>query len=229
VAILSNDEITQLYRRIAPFYDALAAKGWLGVRRHRELAVRGLQLQPEDVVVDLCCGTGLNFALLHDAVGARGRIIGVDLSPDMLDRARRRADRKGYDNVELVRADVASYAFPPGVDSVISTYGLEMVPEYDDIIRRAATALPGGARLSVYGLKHPDHWPRAVLKLAILAAKPFGVSREYESFRPYESVRRHLLEADYREFLKGAAYLSVGERSSESDPGDSRPSEAKEP
>ena len=210
--ILAAEEVKQLYRRTARFYDAAV---WMyrltGVTRHRELAVEALRLKPGDTVVDLGCGTGLNLAFLRTAVGTSGRVIGVDLTDAMLERARGRVARAGWENVEFVEADMREYPLPAGVNGVLSTFALEMVPEHEEMIRRVADSLPAAGRMAVYGVKHPDRWPQWAIQLGIWLNRPFGVSSEYAAIRPWESVRRHLREIEYREFYAGAAYLCVGE------------------
>ena len=210
--ILNRDQTKALYRRLAPIYD-LTLWGYrlLGVSRHRERAVRALRLQPGDAIVDMGCGTGLNFPYLREAVGPEGRIVGVDLSGAMLEKARARAERHGWQNVELIEADLTEYAFPENLGGALATFALEMVPEYDAVIRRVASALPAGKRLVLFGLKHPERWPDWLVRLGLWLNKPFGVSREYEAFRPWESLRQHMVEVEHQEFYAGAAYLSVGE------------------
>ena len=209
--VLSRQETKQLYRRTAPFYDvAVCFYRLVGVRRWRRIAVRALQLQPGDTVVDMGCGTGLNFSLLREAVGPEGRIVGVDLTGAMLEQARRRVRRAGWQNVELIEGDLATFDFPADVKGAIATLALEMVPEYDRVIEHAAGALPPGDRLALFGLKVPEHWPEWLLRLGVWLNKPFGASRDYASFQPWESVRRHMREVTHRELFAGAAYLSVG-------------------
>ena len=211
--ILDSEQVARLYRRLAPFYDPVVVPlEWLGTRRYRARAVRSLGLRPGGVVLDLGCGTGLNMVLLHHAVGAEGRVVCVDLSVEMLSRARRRAERHGFVNVELVQADLATYRPPAACDGALATFALEVVPEYGDVVRRVATALSDRGRLTVYGLKHPERWPAWLVQLGVWITAPFGVSRAYETFRPYEAVREHLSEVEYREFLFGVGYLCVGER-----------------
>ena len=211
--ILSKRETKRLYRRTAPFYDlALLAYRLIGVRRRRREAVRALQLQSGDTVVDMGCGTGLNFDLLHEAVGPAGRIVGVDLSGAMLQQAHRRVRRAGWRNVRLVEADLATYEFPSETKGALATFALEMVPEYHDIVRCVADRLAPGGRLALFGLKVPEHWPEWLLRLAVWLNKPFGASRDYAALRPWESVRRHMDAVTCRELYFGAAYLAVGER-----------------
>lgn len=210
--ILSKEGVRKLYRRTAVFYDpAVRLYGLAGAGRPRRQAIEALRLRPGDTVIDLGCGTGLNLPFLHEAVGPGGRIIGVDLTDAMLERARRRIDKAGWRNVELVEADLAEYTFPPDLQGALATFALEMVPEYDAVIRRVAEALPPGRCLALYGLKEPERWPRWLVRLGSWLNRPFGVSRDYTALKPWESVQRHMREVEHREFYGGAAYLSVGE------------------
>ena len=213
-SLLSAEEVRALYRRTASFYDAAL---WIyrltGSDRHRRRAVEALQLGPGDTVVDLGCGTGLNLGLLAPAVGPAGRVIGVDLTDAMLDRARRRVARQGWNNVQLIEADLRDFVLPPGLDAAIATFALEMIPEYDDVVRDVAEALTPGGRLVLYGLKHPEGWPRWALRIGVSLNRAFGVSSDYASLRPWESLRQHLQEVEHREFYAGAAYLAVGVKS----------------
>ena len=210
--ILNKEQVKRLYGRMARFYDlALGGYRLLGVTRHRRRAVSGLRLNPGDTVVDLGCGTGANFESLQKAVGSSGRIIGVDLSPAMLARAQKRADQAGWKNVELVEADLEEWRVPPGTDGVLATFALEMVPEYDAVVKRLAGRITPGKRLALLGLKHPEGWPEWLVEFGIWLNKPFGVSREYERFRPWESVERHMTTIEFKELLLGAAYRCIGE------------------
>src|ERR1700692_1943677 len=87
----TRERLIETYRKKAKHYDVTSrlypAPGY-PQRAQRLQAVRALGLRPGDTVVDMACGTGLNFRLLEMVVGPRGRIIGVDLTDAMLARAR---------------------------------------------------------------------------------------------------------------------------------------------
>ena len=210
--VLGADQARALYDRIAPIYDGVAgAYALLGARRLHERAVRALLLRPGGTAVSLGCGTGPNLGALARAVGPTGRVVGVDLSAGMLAQARDRVRRLGLDNVELVQADVREFVFPEGLDGVLAVFALEMVPNYDAVVERAVAALRPGGRIAVSGLRRPDGWPEWAVRLGEFVNRPFGVSRAYRSFRPWEAVRRHACEVTYREAVLGAVYLCVGE------------------
>jgi demethylmenaquinone methyltransferase/2-methoxy-6-polyprenyl-1,4-benzoquinol methylase len=216
--MLTVEQIREVYRRIARRYDrAVALFPVFGVRmgRYRRDAVVALGLAPGQTVVELGCGTGLNFPLLLDAVGPHGHVIGVDLSDAMLVQARGSIQHRGWRNVELVCADIADYGLPPGVDAVLSTFAITLVPAFDEAIRRAAAALRPGGRLAILDLRRPP-WPDALVRFAAWLNRPFGVTVDLGERHPWESMRRHLANVQYREYYFGAIYLCVGERSSPS-------------
>ncbi len=216
--VLGKDETRDLYRRRAPRYDLavqLYRLAGFRLRHYREAAVRALALRDGDTVVEIGCGTGLNFPLLEEAVGHRGRIVGVDLTDAMLQEARDRVHREGWTNVDLVECDAARYEFPEAVNGVISTLALTLVPEYDAVIRRAAEALAPGGRIAILDMKEPAGWPPWLVRLAVHLTRPYGVTLELADRHPWESVRRYLREVSFREFYFGALYLSVGTRDGE--------------
>lgn len=212
---MSRDTIVDLYRRRAANYD-LTAKLYrvLGFRegRYRRRAIDALALEPGDTVVDVACGTGLNFPRIEERIGPGGRLIGVDVTDAMLEQARERADREGWENVELVLSDAAEYAFPSGVDGILSTCALTLVPEYDDVIARGAAALAPGGRFVVFDLKEPERWPEWAIEAFVAVSRPFAVTRDLGERKPWESIARHFPVHRTTGLYAGAAYVAVGEK-----------------
>lgn len=88
------EEVNEVYRRRARFYDWSVNTYYLiGFRwwAYRRRAIAALQLGRGATVVEIGCGTGLNFGLVQQRIGPTGRLFGVDLCADMLDKARQRS------------------------------------------------------------------------------------------------------------------------------------------
>lgn len=178
---MKRQELLGLYRRRARRYDFTANLYYLiGYREwaYRKMAVKALDLTRGDTVVEIGCGTGLNFPLLVEAVGPEGKVIGVDMTEEMLGQAGRRVEARGWSNVELVHEDAASFRFPPGVNGVISTFAITLIPEYDEVIRNRSLALAPQGRWVVLDLKAPSGWLSALTPVLIPLVRPFGATRE---------------------------------------------------
>ena len=215
----NKQEVIDTYRQRAPRYD-LAVRlfdifAWLGfnISGWRNQAVSELNLKDGDTVVDIGCGTGLNFPLLHRAVGSAGTIIGVDLSDAMLAQARHTAEANQWANVQLVCADAAQYEFPSKVDAIVSAYTLTLVPDCGRVISNAYAALAPGGRLVVLDMSWPKYcplWWRHVL----FFLRSYGVTADVLRRRPWEIVQRSMKELfqDYsqRQFWFGFFYLACG-------------------
>lgn len=213
------------YQRHAKFYDFSMHFYRLIGFRHKEYRLRAvelLRLQRGDRVVDLGCGTGLSFSLILKRIGPEGRLIGVDLTPAMLAYARERVERAGWNNVELVRSDIAAYDFPKGVNGVLSIGAFGFVAEYEQVIEKASHALVPGGRLVIMDGKQAERWPLWLLKLFVRASRPFGLTLGYFEGRPWESVERFFLETTFEEKYGGLLYISAGTAASPSSAMDSQ-------
>lgn len=214
----AQERLVEIYRRKARHYDLTSrlypAPGY-PQRGQRLRAVRALGLRAGDRVVDVACGTGLNFALIESAIGPRGRLVGVDLTDAMLDRARDRVAAHGWENVTLVNADAAGFAFPGDVDAILSTYALTQVPGCAQVIAHGAAALSTGGRWAVLDLKFPDGAPRWLSRIGSAVVRNASLG-EWIAHRPWDTIRaavqESLTDTSWTEFCFGTAFLAVGSR-----------------
>jgi ubiquinone/menaquinone biosynthesis C-methylase UbiE len=217
----TRERLIETYRKKARHYDLTSrfypVPGY-PQRAQRLRAVQALGLEPGDSVVDIACGTGLNFSLIEQAIGPQGRIVGVDLTDAMLAQAQRRVETNGWSNVSLVHADAAEFEFPAEVDAILSTYALSHVPEAGEVIAHGAAALSPGGRWVVLDLKVPDTAPRWLAQLGIAIGRPFGSIDEWVGRRPWEGVRAamqdRLADVSWTELCFGTAFLATGSRGS---------------
>jgi demethylmenaquinone methyltransferase/2-methoxy-6-polyprenyl-1,4-benzoquinol methylase len=167
-------------------------------------------------VVDIACGTGLNFPLLEKVVGPSGRIVGVDLTDAMLARAQDRIETNGWSNVSLAQSDAAGFDFPAGVNAILSTYAMTQVPGCAEVIAHGAKALCGGGRWVVLDLKLPGRTPRWLAQLGTATVRPFAAIDEWIMRRPWETIRAamqdELADPSWTELFFGTAFLAAGSR-----------------
>jgi ubiquinone/menaquinone biosynthesis C-methylase UbiE len=212
-----RERLIETYRKKAEHYDITSrlypAPGY-PQRAQRLRAVQALGLRAGGTVIDIACGTGLNFPLLQKAVGPGGRIVGVDLTDAMLARARDRAEANGWGNVSLVQADAAGFGFPAGADAILSTYALTQVPECAEVIARGAAALSAGGRWAVLDLKVPGGTPGWLARLGTATVRPFASIDEWVTRRPWEAIRaamqEELADLAWTELFFGTAFLAAG-------------------
>jgi demethylmenaquinone methyltransferase/2-methoxy-6-polyprenyl-1,4-benzoquinol methylase len=212
---MEKERLQALYDRVAGRYDGAVLLYYaLGYRYHayRRRAIEALYLQPGDTAVDLGCGTGVNLAALREAVGAEGCVIGVDLTSGMLAEARRRVERRRWQNVRLVQSDAASFAYPARTDGVLATFSISMMPDPERAIARAAEALAVGGRFALADFRVPVWWPGWVRRVAVALARPFGETEEMARRCLWEPVERHLSDVRVRRYYFGAAYVASGRR-----------------
>ncbi len=208
------------YQAIAPFYDLLS--GELPVYRSgRVRAVELLALHRGDQVLDVGCGTGLNFPLLRERVGAEGVIVGIDASTAMLRQARRRARRAGWDNIVLIRAELMRLD-PDGVrrvladrgaaasaDAVIATYVLSLLPAPTAGWTAMLQLCRPGGQLAVVDMQEPEGPAAVFAPLARLACRLGGSDI---SAHPWRLLERDATDVRTASARGGHLQIRVGIR-----------------
>jgi len=127
--------------------------------------VRCAELRPGEVVLDLGCGAGIDTLLAARAVGPAGHVVGLDMTPEMVERARRNAATAGLDNVKVRQAMIEEIPLPDAsVDVVISNGVLNLSTRKSRVLAEALRVLRQGGRLSIADLVLDQALPEDVLK-----------------------------------------------------------------
>ena len=109
-------------------------------------------IRPGDVVVDFGCGGGIDVILAARKVGERGKVIGIDFAPQMIERAKQAVAEAGLKdrNVELRIADMGKTDLPAGfADVVISNCVINLCPDKDAVYKEAFRLLLPGGRVGI--------------------------------------------------------------------------------
>ena len=156
-ARLAHADVPRVYRRIAPTHDVWAA---LAEARARRLALGWAAVRDGERVLEAAVGTGLAFADLIRQ-NPSGYTLGLDRTPAMLARARRRAARTEGSRYDLRRADVlATDLGTDAFDLVFCGYLFDLLPveDFAALLGAFRRALRPGGRLVVVGMTRPERW-----------------------------------------------------------------------
>ena len=192
------------YRRRAGVYDLELAL-FEPIRRQ---AIARLALQRGDTVLDVGCGTGLSLALLREGVGARGRIIGIEQSPEMIEKARERVVQNRWRNVTLLCSPVEAVDIPGRANAALFHFT-------HDILRRPAAidnvvrCLVPKARVVACGLKWARAWA-APANLLVLPAALRSMTSLEGLHEPWSRLAERTGPLEVETMLLGAVYIASG-------------------
>lgn len=144
--------------RAAPDYELL----WqVQLASAQSQLLASASLVPGDRVLDVACGTGLVTFCAAQAVGPTGQVLGIDLSGEMVETARRRAEEQSVSNARFARMDAETLALPDAsFDAALCCLGLMYMPNPEKAVREMRRILRPGGRLvlAVWGERSACGW-----------------------------------------------------------------------
>jgi ubiquinone/menaquinone biosynthesis C-methylase UbiE len=190
------------YRRRARFYDLELAL----LEPVRRRAIERLALVPGDIMLDVGCGTGLSFELLHRRVGSEGKIIGIEQSSEMIGLARERAARNHWNNIELIQSPVEDAPIDVQGDAALFhfTHDILRTPgAVENVVRH----LKPGARVVASGLK----WARwgSPTNLLVLQAALISVTSLEGLAEPWSNLASLVDNIDVQSMLGGGVFIAA--------------------
>ncbi len=192
------------YRETAAHYDRHM---WFARATHRE-AVRRLELARGQVVLDVACGTGLNFKSIEERIGPEGRLIGLDLSPEMLALARERVETAEWKNVTLIESAAQDAVLPAVPDALLFSFAHDVLRSpaaLDNLLGRARS----GACVVSAGGKWPSRWAVPVHAYVRFLAPRYVTTLEGFD-RPWTLLAERVRDLKVEQRSLGAAYVAWG-------------------
>jgi arsenite methyltransferase len=195
---LSNESaavrlVAQAFGYAADDLASLPPQANMGLSCGNPVALAGLR--EGEVVVDLGCGGGLDVLLAAKRVGPTGKAIGIDMTPDMIARAKAGAVQVGATNVEFHLAQINQLPLPDAsVDCVISNCVINLVPDKSQVFREILRVLKPGGRL-------------VVSDIALKQPLPEEVVHDVQAY--VGCIAGAILIGDYERLLRDAGFEAV--------------------
>ncbi|MCB1326806.1 MAG: class I SAM-dependent methyltransferase [Leptospiraceae bacterium] len=196
------------YERYAARYDRLVGT-IIPDMKYRRTLVRLLPLRPGDRVIVYACGTGRDFEPIEHVIGARGHITAIDLTPGMLQRARDRAYKHGWNNIEFLCEDVSTMPTRRLYNAAICSFAMSVIPDYQAAFRKMLSSVRPGGYVGILDVKTPRWRPLQTLVHRFITR----FLPEYEESRPVpDLIKSALHEIQWREFFLGYIYCASGKK-----------------
>ena len=154
-----------------------------------------VSLQPGEIVLDLGSGAGFDCFLAANKVGPTGKVIGVDMTPEMLRKARQNAKKAGYTNVEFRRGEIEKLPVEnTSVDVVISNCVINLSPDKKKVFEETFRVLRSGGRL-------------AVSDIVLLKDLPEKIKNSVEAY--VGCISGAILKDRYLKLIKDAGFTDI--------------------
>ncbi|ODT37038.1 MAG: hypothetical protein ABS55_04400 [Lautropia sp. SCN 70-15] len=194
------------YRAHAAGYDASARRSMPARLR----TIERLALQAGNVVLDVGCGTGLSFAPILERIGPGGRLVGVEVSPEMIALASERCEREGWRNVDLLLSTVEQAPFGESFDAVLFHCAHDVLRSRPALDRIFAATRPG-ARVAAAGMKLGPWWSAPLNPLVRRRARPYMTTFEGLE-RPWSLLEGYLSSFEWVSRNLGSGWIGWGRR-----------------
>ena len=202
--------VDRQYNVLSKLYDLYFGIGTLWVmKNYQKKAVKEIGLRDGDVVLDLGCGTGLLFEYLVREVGPNGRVVGIDISPGMIKKAKEKVKRNEWQNVELVCADLTKHELNVKADAIIFCLTLSLIPDHEHLFRESLKYLKqGGTVVVADSWKQYKKWYHKLTNAFITLKAPIVYSDPDN--RLGEIIPRYLNNVTSKEALFGVYSIMKG-------------------
>jgi ubiquinone/menaquinone biosynthesis C-methylase UbiE len=195
-----------LARLLRPFPDFDPAF----IKPVRQKAVQLLNLKEGDRVLDVGCGPGGSFPYLVRAVGKSGQVVGVEISPEISINARRRIEKNGWRNVEVIEAS-AQEVHLTGTFNGLLMFAAADVYASEEALENIFSHLNEKARVAAFGAKLSSSRFGKILNpfLRLLFNLSFSTTPRPD-YEPWRSLAKRVEKLNVEEYFFGLMFLTSG-------------------
>lgn len=210
-----NTIIEKLYNGFSQFpgfweIDSIICRATAG-SPYRSILIRNLNLSIGSTVLDMACGTGLNFPFLINAVGSSGRIVGVDNSEKTLKLAKNRIARQNWSNVSINKLDGPEFNGKMVFDAALCTFAIEIISPYRETIQTMIDSVKLKGRIGYIGFKYSKKPLLKMINPLWRIACLLGGGADLERNVP-EYLRQNMKEVFFKEVYAGFYYIGIYEK-----------------
>jgi len=176
----------------------------------RRTAVELLNLKPGDRVLDVGCGPGGSFPFLVQAVGSTGQVVGIEISPDHSELARRRIASNRWENIQVVQAAAQDAALTGTFDGLLM-FAAPDVYASKEALENILPHLKDNARVAAFGAKLSNHRFGRIFNplLKSLCKLSFSTTPKPD-YEPWQLLAEYVEGVDVREYFLGLMFLASG-------------------
>jgi ubiquinone/menaquinone biosynthesis C-methylase UbiE len=193
------------YRKRAGIYDLELAL-FEPIRRK---AIARLNLKLGETVLDVGCGTGLSFELLLQGMGSKGKIVGIEQSPEMMAKAQKRVTQHRWKNITLICSPVEAATIRIKADAALFHFTHDIL-RHPQAVANTIKHLKPGARVIASGLKWANAFMMPVNAFVLPAALHSVTSLEGLN-KPWDKLAEQLDAFEVESVLFGGVYMAQGE------------------
>ena len=174
----------------------------------RSAAIANLAVGEGATVLDVGCGTGLSFDPLKERIGAKGHIVGIEPSPEMLAHARTRIARHHWTGIELVQATAAAAPLRGRADGALFHFTHDVLQDEASVDHLLAHLKPGASVVAA-GLQWAPSWCVPV-NMFVLGAAYYSVTCLGGLQSPWQLLASRVKDLQVRTFGLGGVYIATG-------------------
>ena len=176
----------------------------------RRRAVELLDLKPGDRVLDVGCGPGGSFSFLVPAVGVSGKVVGVEISPEVTVNARKRIARYGWENVDVIAAAAHEVDLTGTFDGLLM-FAAPDVYDSEEALGNILPHMQGDARVAAFGAKlSSHHLGRLFNPFLKLVFKLISSRTPMPDYEPCALLAKYVEGLEVEEYFFGLMFLASG-------------------